>query len=181
MKKYIFSLVVILSILTKSPLYAQFNRQHDNNSNRENNTQPDSNNNSTAQNDDSQKEPFKKGFDKSKLIFGGFIYPAYNYGLIVQGSAFIGYRFTERLAAGLSSEYYYSNFSGTVYDVAGNPLGNGTQSSRAAGIGIWGKYLLFNNLLANLVLEQNNYKYSIQFPGYSDIPKPTWYQCNSIV
>jgi hypothetical protein len=180
MKKYSILFVVFIILFSTDILKAQFNRKHDSNTDSNNNEsqQQTTNNNSssTTKNNDAEEEPLKKGFDKSKIIFGGFVYPAYNYGLIIQGSAFVGYRLTKRLSAGLSSEYYYSSFSGTVYDLSGNPLGNGVQKSRAAGIGIWGKYYLLNNLLANVVLEQNNYKYSVQFPGYSDIPKPAWYQ-----
>ena len=114
------------------------------------------------------------------MIYGGFIYPGYNYGLRIEASAMIGYRFTKKFAAGVSGVYYYSSYSGVVYDPSGYPIGNGIETTRAAGFGLWAKYLLLQDfhgldIYASAMPEQNNYRATIQFPGYTNLANPVWY------
>lgn len=66
--------------------------------------------------DEEEEEPVKKGFDKSKLFFGG------NFGLgfgsvstLVNVSPQIGYRFNRYLAAGVGVNFIYSSYKYEFY------------------------------------------------------------------
>jgi hypothetical protein len=179
MKKYSILLIAFFIFFSTDVLKAQFNRKHDSNSDSNSNTssqqQTTTNNNSTSSNaEEDDDAPSKKGFDKNKLIIGGFVYPYYNSGLVIQGSAIVGYKFTKKLALGISSEYYYANVPVEIY-YNNNPIGIGKTKTRALGMGLWAKYLIYNNLFGSAVLEKNNYKYSEYFQGSTVENNPIWY------
>ncbi len=181
-KQFLFVLAISLFAFHFSG-YAQFNRNHNNddgNNSNTNSTPNDSQQTSKSNSDNEDDMPSKKGFDKHKMIYGGFLYPAYYNGLTLQGSALVGYRFTKRIAAGVSCEYFYSSYSGTLLDPYGNFSPNSTQVDRALGLGLWSKYLVLQNfhgldVYGSGILEGNNYKYSFQEPGFTYIGSPTWY------
>ena len=183
-KQFLFVLAISLFAFQLSS-YAQFNRNHNNNDGNNSNTntnssQTDSQPTSKSGSDNEEDMPSKKGFDKRKMIYGGFLYPAYYNGLTLQCSALVGYRFTKRIAAGVSCEYFYSSVSGTLLDPYGNISPNATEVDRALGLGFWGKYLVLQDfhgldVYGSGILEGNNYKSSFQEPGYTFIGSPTWY------
>ena len=108
----------------------------------------------------------KKGFDPNRLVFGGGVGLMFGDITNISIQPFIGYRITDKFAAGISMGYnYYSEKNGLVSNPVnsgpGNPvepkLENFTQSIYTAGL--WGQYNIFSNILVRAQFEINNIDY----------------------
>jgi hypothetical protein len=171
-KLFLFTFCILFSF---TQLFAQYDRsKRDDNKDNSTTTQQQNQSSSSDKNDEEEYNS-KKGFDKRKMIYGGFIFPSFWNGFNIDATALVGYRVTKKLSAGLSSNFYYSSYNGPIIDYYGNNLGDGSSSTRLIGGGVWAKYLLFRNLLANLAFEQNNYRYNFQIPNNTFIGPATWY------
>lgn len=105
----------------------------------------------------------KKGFDANKLIFGGGVGFGMGTGIISFGvSPIIGYRITDRFAAGISLGYQYyrvKDFWG-VYNQANNgnlEFYNLNQNMFSGGV--WARYIVWDNLFLHSELEYNITRY----------------------
>jgi hypothetical protein len=145
---------------------AQFNRTHDNsnsdnNSNNTNNSH--SNYNSSADDDD-----FVKGFDKSKIIYGGSVDAGFYNGWSVFLVPEVGYKVAKKIGVGIAGSIYYSSFHGYVLDNFGNSVYANTDM-QSYGIGFWAKAILFRNIFAKVIYEENMIKQDVQATGYTSL------------
>jgi hypothetical protein len=96
-------------------------------------------------------EPVEKGFDKSKLFFGGSFGLAFGNSTLVNVSPQLGYRFNQYLAGGAGINMQYSAFK-TEYT-------NGQTASREeygmAGLNIFGRVYPIPQILLQLQPEMN--------------------------
>ena len=100
---------------------------------------------------DEDPEP-KKGFDKSKLFFGGnFGLSFSNYYTLINVSPQIGYRFNDYLAAGAGVNFIYS--SEKYYDAYGNDAFR--YNYGVTGLNIFGRVYPIRELFLQLQPEAN--------------------------
>lgn len=110
-----------------------------------------------------QKEEDKK-FDKSKLIFGGGLIFGIGNGITNLGlSPIVGYRFTDKLAAGIGLGYqYYGNKQAKQYYDTSQPtpypVNDFHLKTSIYSASLWARYLVFNNIFVHLEPEMNSYK-----------------------
>ncbi|MFM2224826.1 MAG: hypothetical protein RJA07_1028 [Bacteroidota bacterium] len=171
MRILIFS-IALFSILgfSNSCLFAQYNKSKSvgKETKESNNT-----------NDD--EEPFKKGFDKKKIIFGGGLGLRFGNVTNINVNPILGYRFAKKFGAGISASYNY--YSETGVDV--NTLLNYKFSAQTIGGGIWAKAFLFENIfkssqfISNIFLigsyEENRIKYTETIPNSTLDLTSKWY------
>jgi hypothetical protein len=105
----------------------------------------------------------KKGFDANKLIFGGGLGFGMGSGVLSFGiSPIIGYRITDRFAAGISLGYQYyrvTDFWG-VYNQRNNgqlEFYNLNQSMFSGGV--WARYIVWDNIFLHSEFEYNITRY----------------------
>lgn len=87
----------------------------------------------SGQKENLKPETEKKGFDKSRLIFGGDA--AVSFGTqqtVIGASPILGYRLTDKYSAGIGGTYYYFKWGPWV--------------SSIYGANIWNRYLVMDNL-----------------------------------
>lgn len=83
---------------------------------------------------DEPEQPEKKGFDKSKLFFGGNFGLGFGTNTFVNVSPQVGYRFNDYLAAGAGVNFNYYSYK--IYDALGN---NARINSGYAGFNVFGR------------------------------------------
>lgn len=112
-----------------------------------------------------EEEP--RGFDPSKLIFGGgFVFGigggVTNLGLM----PVVGYRFTDKFAAGigLGYQYYKVKDAFAEVDAQGNVIRTIDYKTSIYKGSIWARYVIFRNLFIHLEPEMN----SLEKPPYLD-------------
>jgi hypothetical protein len=103
-----------------------------------------------------KKEEKKKGFDPSRLIVGGGIGFGIGQVTTVSISPIVGYRISEKFAAGVGFGYQYLK----VKDYFEIPDINGVVSyydykSSIISASVWGRYLILRNLFAQVAYEHN--------------------------
>ena len=97
------------------------------------------------------EESVQKGFDKSRLFFGGNFGLAFGNSTIVNVSPQVGYRFNDFFAAGTGINMQYSSFQSQYY--------NGGTASResygVAGLNVFGRVYPIRQILLQLQPEMN--------------------------
>ena len=98
------------------------------------------------------------GFDPSRIIVGGGLGlgfgDGYFYGSI---SPIAGYKISDHFAAGVGLSYqYYSNKNELAYDQYGYPVGTYIRKSSLYSASLWGRYIIWKNLFAQVQPELLN-------------------------
>lgn len=98
-----------------------------------------------------KKKQDAKGFDPQKLIIGGGLGLGFGTVTTVNVSPIVGYRFTEKFAAGVGIGYNYVKSKNFFR------YGNQNFDYKASiySASAWGRYLVFNNVFAQVEYEQN--------------------------
>jgi hypothetical protein len=135
-----------------------------------------------------KKEEKKKGFDPSRLIVGGGIGFGIGDVTTFSVSPIVGYRISEKFAAGVGFGYQYlkvkdyfelqeldSPYAYQYYDY----------KSSIISVSVWGRYLIFRNLFVQLAYEHNfmsfqNYRYG-PGPEYDIEPFKIKYNAPSVL
>lgn len=104
------------------------------------------------------------GFDPSRIIFGGGIAFGFSSNSLVLGaSPVLGYRITDRFAAGIGVGYLYYRIKEEValYDPTINALRTYPYKSSLIYPSIWTRFLITDNIFAHAEFEYDfqNYKY----------------------
>lgn len=104
-----------------------------------------------------KKEKKKKGYDPSRLILGGGIVAGFGDGFADFGvSPFAGYRFTDRVSAGVGLGYEYYKFQQYLYDQNTGGYQNYPTQANIIYPSVWTRVFLWRNLYAI-----GNYEYDI--------------------
>lgn len=93
----------------------------------------------------------KKGFDKSKLFFGGNFGMTFGDYTLINVSPQIGYRFNENLAAGAGINFQYISIKERDYN--GNPVDRISQG--VTGLNVFGRVYPFRQLMLQAQPELN--------------------------
>lgn len=104
----------------------------------------------------------KKGFDANKLIFGGGVGFGMGTGIISFGvSPIIGYRITDRFAAGISLGYSYFRIKdgSPVINQVTNRLEVYNFNQNTFSGGVWARYIVWDNLFLHSEFEYNLTRY----------------------
>jgi hypothetical protein len=114
----------------------------------------------------------EKGFNKDNLVFGGGMALGFSNGIINIGvMPIIGYRFTEKFAAGVGLGYQY--FQAKDYllykDKATNAVRGYTLKSSIYSGSIWARYLIWNGIFAHIEPEINSFEYAYPVDQYTII------------
>jgi hypothetical protein len=107
-----------------------------------------------------QKEEDKK-FDKSKLIFGGGLIFGVGNGMTNLGvSPIIGYRFTDKFAAGIGLGYQYLSLKNAAeyIDSTNGAIRSYTLKTSIYTASIWARYLVWRNIFVHLEPEMNSFE-----------------------
>ena len=111
------------------------------------------------------EEPVEKGFDKSKMFFGGTFGLSFgSYSTLVNVSPQIGYRFNQYFAAGTGVNLQYSQFK-TDYSNGNTAY---RESYGMAGLNIFGRVYPIPQILLQLQPEMNYTWGDIKFYGPPD-------------
>jgi hypothetical protein len=113
----------------------------------------------------------KKGFDVNRLVIGGGLGLGFGNGIFsFQVSPIVGYRFTNRFAAGIGLSYQYASFKDYTYLVNPNTNEEFYKSPRSSIISpeVWARFKVFDNLFVSAIGEYN-------FTHYTDY---AWAQYN---
>ncbi len=108
-----------------------------------------------------QREQKEKGFDASKLIFGGGMVLGFGTVTNIGVSPILGYRITDNFAAGISLGYQYNRIK-DFWD-----LGNGQTMHYKANLfsgGVWARYAFLQNFFGHVEYEHNLMTFSR--PGF---------------
>jgi hypothetical protein len=98
----------------------------------------------------------KEGFDPSKLIFGGGLGLSIGSGLTYFAiSPLVGYRFTDKLSAGVEFGYQYYHNQNDVVETPGG-LAPFDRKSTIYTTGFWGRYLVWKNIFIQSRFEMLN-------------------------
>ncbi len=171
MKKYFFFVFTAILFFASQNSFAQFNRKHSD----DGTSQPTNSNTNAMQSTSPNKtedEPLAKGFDKSKIIFGGNIGLAFGSSTYFEATPLLGYRFTKRIGAGLSGNYVYSGVTWT------DPNTNLKQSQnyQVYGGGVWGRFYAMENLFLVSEFQLNRISISQNIVNNTYDIKSQWYQ-----
>lgn len=98
-----------------------------------------------------EEAPVEKGFDKSKLFFGGNFGLSFGNFTLINVSPQIGYRFNNTFAAGIGVNFQYSSFR-TRYE---NSIYDYKESYGVAGVNMFGRIYPINFVLLQLQPELN--------------------------
>jgi len=98
-----------------------------------------------VQSENSQNQKKEHGFKADRLFFGGGLGLQFGDIDLVSIAPEVGYRFTDKLAAGIGISYYYISTSS-----------NGGFSTEIYGGKVFGRYLVFDNLFAHTEYEALN-------------------------
>jgi len=114
----------------------------------------------------------KKGFDVNKLIFGGGLGFGMGNGSISFGiSPVVGYRITDNFSAGVSLGYQYFRVKDYIpvlnHRTAQYDMYNFNSSMFSAGV--WGRYLIWENLFAHVEFENNYSTYKDYFSDQNGV------------
>ncbi|WP_123985363.1 hypothetical protein [Taibaiella soli] len=113
-----------------------------------------------------KKKQENKGFDPSKIIAGGFLGLSFGTSTSVYVAPVIGYRITDKLAAGIDFSYTYYKYKDYFY--LQNPITGESNyydlSSDILSIGVWARYLVFSGLFVGAQFDQNYMSYTD--PGF---------------
>lgn len=98
-----------------------------------------------------KKKTQPKGFNPERLIFGGGLGLSFGNVTAISVAPMVGYRITDKLAAGVGLGYLYVNFKDDVY------IGGNTYDTKYSVLtpSVWARYLVFNNFFAHTEYEQN--------------------------
>src|SRR5688572_26824270 len=105
----------------------------------------------TAKAQEDEDAPVQKGFDRSKLFFGGNFGLSFGNFTLVNVSPQIGYRFNNTFAAGAGVNFQYSGFR-TRYE---NSIYDYKESYGVAGLNIFGRIYPIDFVLLQLQPELN--------------------------
>ena len=100
---------------------------------------------------DGEEGEGKKGFDKSKLFFGGNFGASFGNSTFVNVSPQAGYRFNQYLAAGLGVNFIFSSF--VTRDVNGDKYYK--ESYGTSGLNIFGRFYPIRQEFINVQPEYN--------------------------
>lgn len=106
---------------------------------------------------EAKKRQENKGFDPAKLIIGGGLGLAFGDITSIYVSPVVGYRFTDRFAAGVSFGYNYYKYKNYWYlqnPVTGESNYYNYQSDMIS-VGAWARYLVWDGLFVAGQFEQN--------------------------
>lgn len=98
-----------------------------------------------------EEAPVQKGFDKSKLFFGGNFGLSFGNFTLINVSPQIGYRFNKTFAAGTGVNFQYSSFR-TRYE---NSIYDYKESYGVAGLNVFGRIYPIDFVLLQLQPELN--------------------------
>lgn len=116
----------------------------------------------------------KKGFDAHRLIFGGGFGAGFGNGnLVLSVSPIAGYRFSERLSAGLRLGYQYNWIKDGQYYYNGATGYYNAENINYHVIapGVWGRFIVWNNIFVHAEYEYNVFTYK----EYTTILTEPWY------
>jgi hypothetical protein len=103
----------------------------------------------------------EKGFNKDNLVFGGGMVLGFSSGIINIGvTPIIGYRFTEKFAAGIGLGYQYYEMKNAIpyYDSITLAPKYYTFKSHIYSASIWARYLLLKNIFVHVEPEMNSFE-----------------------
>jgi hypothetical protein len=112
-----------------------------------------------------KKEERKKGFDVSRLVVGGGLGIGIGSVTTLGISPIIGYRITDKFAAGVGFGYQYLKAKDYFqYQDLDSPFAIHTYDLKASTIttSVWARYLILTNLFAHVEYEHN-------FSSYNDV------------
>lgn len=116
-------------------------------------------------NDWAKPKPQKEGgFDPQRLIFGGSLWVTFSGYTSVYVAPVVGYRISDRFAAGMGLAYEYVHDNDALY-IQNAITGTASYYDYNASLlapSVWGRAMLFANLFAHAEFEYN-------FVSYSDI------------
>ncbi len=119
----------------------------------------------------------KKGFDARRLVFGGGLGLAFGTITNIYVAPSIGYRLTDKFAAGISVGYNYYREKDRLFSYNRNTQQRKTipftQSIYTGGV--WGRYLIIPNIMVQAEFEVNNISY-INFSKGTYDDKHGWSQ-----
>lgn len=115
-----------------------------------------------------KKAPAKKGFDASRIIFGGGL--GFGFGNVtnISVSPMVGYRISDNFSAGVGFGYQYVRIKNgwLVYDANNNQIIK-PYTANMYSPSIWGRYVIWNNIFAHLEYEHNFMSYKEFFNNYT--------------
>lgn len=109
--------------------------------------------------------PDKKGFDASKLIFGGGLGLAFGSVTSISIAPSVGYRITDNFGAGIVLGYNYLRVKdyGTVRNLITNQQKNIHLTQSIYTGGVWARYNIIANLFGHAQFEFNNFVFRDYF------------------
>jgi len=121
------------------------------------------------------KESTVKGFDPSRLIFGGGVIASFGTGFTDFGvSPIVGYRFTDRFSAGIGLGYQYLKQTEYVYTSSISAYAPYPSQAHILSPSIWTRVHVFNDIFAEGVFEYNVMylsDYAIDQNSYEVVPE----------
>ena len=103
-----------------------------------------------------KKEPVK-GFDPSRLIFGGGFIFGIGSGYTNLGiSPVVGYAITDKFSAGIGLGYQYFKFDISVVDQFNTPIASYKFKTSIYTGSVWARYLVFQNIFVHVQPEINS-------------------------
>lgn len=106
---------------------------------------------------EAKKKQENRGFDPSKIIVGGFLGLSFGNVSNVYVAPVVGYRITDKLAAGVDFSYSYYKYKDYYY--LQNPITGETNyydySANTLSVGVWARYLVWGGLFVGAQLDQN--------------------------
>lgn len=110
----------------------------------------------------------QKGFDASRIIFGGGF--GFGFGNItnVSVSPMVGYRISDRFSAGVGVGYQYVRIKNywTIFDQSNNTVYK-PFTANVYSPSVWMRYVLWNNIFAHVEYEHNFMSYKEYYNNYT--------------
>lgn len=144
---------------------------------------------SSGRSANAKKKQEKKGFDPSRLIIGGGLGLAFGNVTNISVSPIVGYRLTERLAAGVGLGYQYVRIKDywVITDLQTAQDRFYPYKASIYSASVWTRFVVWNNLFLHAEYEHNfmsfkeyDYDYNVSYP-YPIVDKNVNYNAPSVL